>query len=278
MTTDSALTTVETQTDIESQPIRRETVLGVGFHCLSMSEAIRSMEAMIAARKPHQICLVNAYTVALAQEDLELRSLLEKASLVLADGMSIVWGSRWIDLRIPGRLAGPDVMTKLCTLAAEKKYRIFLLGSTSANLYSLEQSLLKQWPELIVAGTYSPSFSDRHTETENHRMVEAVSLAKTDILFVSMSAPKQEKWIAKNLFRLQAPVCVGVGAAFDFLSGRIPRAPQFFQTYGLEWLYRLWCEPRRLWKRYLLGNAVFLSHLTRQYLRLKFRHSSSNPH
>ncbi len=247
----------------------RIPVLEVGFDGLSMPAVLAQMERFIQERRPRQVCLGNAYTVSLAQTDLELRTLLADADLVLADGMSIVWGSRWIQLHIPGRIAGPDLMAELCSLSAQNAYRIFLLGSTDENLTQLQDVLTTRWPGLVIAGSYSPPFADRLSEPENVLIFEKLAQAKPDILFVSMSAPKQEKWIADHLSHLQAPLCIGVGAAFDFLSGRIPRAPAFFQKSGLEWLYRLWREPSRLWKRYILGNLIFLSLLARQSIRLK---------
>lgn len=252
----------------------RKTLLGIGFHPLRQSETIELFHRWILERKPRQICLANAYSVSLCWEHPEYRKTLEHSDLVLADGMSIVWGGRWVNVHIPERVAGPDLTQALCAQAQEKGYRLFLLGSSPENLQQLKNVLHARWPKLRISGTYSPSMCDRLSDRENQIIFHRVHESKADILLVGMSAPKQELWIAENLAQLQVPICMGIGAAFDFLSGRIPRAPLFMQRIGMEWLYRLAREPRRLWKRYLLGNFIFLSHLTVAWLRMRFRPAS----
>ena len=234
-------------------------VLGVRFHCLRIPDVIDHITRYVVQRTPRQICLVNAYSMTLAQRDDHLRQLFNQSDLVLADGMSIKWGGRWIGAAIPERVAGPDLATALCDMASSKGYRIFLLGSTDETLGKLTYVLKSQWPQIQIAGTYSPPFCDRLAIDETDKIRRLLKSCQVDILLVSMSAPKQEKWIAENLQSLGVPVSIGIGAAFDFLSGEIPRAPMWLQTSGLEWAYRLYREPRRLWKRYLLGNLVFLS-------------------
>lgn len=260
-----------TVTAMRQESPQRVSILNVGFHAFSFTEALERVEAFIRDRTPRQVCMANAYTIGLAQSDPELLKILQRSALVLADGMSVVWGARWVNLRLPGRIAGPDFMSDLCRVSADKGYRVFLMGNTKETLRKLQQVLTQRWPTLQIVGMHSPPFMERLTEPENRPIFKALEDAKPDILFVSMSTPKQEKWIGEHLHRLSIPVCIGVGAAFDFISGKIPRAPDFFQRHGLEWLYRLGCEPRRLWKRYLLGNLIFLSRLARQSLGLKFR-------
>jgi len=255
---------------VDFKAIPSNAILGIRFHSISLPQTIQVLNGFVQERVPRHIILGNAYTIALSRQDHAFKTLLNKADLTLADGMSIVWGGHWIGLNLPGRVAGPDLTAALCEEASLKGYRVFFLGSTHENLAILLRVLTARWPGLIIAGSHSPSICDRLDEKENSAIMEEIHRAKPDILFVGMSAPKQEKWIAENLHLLQVPVCLGVGAAFDFLSGRIPRAPQQLQKIGLEWLYRLWCEPRRLWKRYLLGNAVFLSLLLRDALKQRF--------
>ncbi len=252
-------------------PVSRVRLLGVYFDCLKKSEALDRIVTMAQTPSSSKhICLANAYTVAMAQEDQAFRNLLNRADLVLADGMSIVWGGRWVGLNLPQRIAGPDLMSSLCGRAAEEGLRIFLLGSSWENLGHLKKALLAQSPTLQIAGSYSPPMCDELNAEENAAIYAQLQAARPDILFVGLSAPKQEKWLDEHLARLQVPVCLGVGAAFDFLSGRIPRAPVYFQEAGLEWLFRLYCEPRRLWKRYVLGNLLFLYALVKEILIYHF--------
>jgi N-acetylglucosaminyldiphosphoundecaprenol N-acetyl-beta-D-mannosaminyltransferase len=203
--------------------------------------------------------------------------LINGSDLTLADGMSIVWGGRWVGANLPERIAGPDLTESLCAKAETTGYKIFLMGSSEQNLAALQSVLLARWPKLQISGTYSPAMCERFDESETLRILDRIAQTQTDILLVGMSAPKQEIWIAENRHRLNVPVTIGIGAAFDFLSGRIPRAPKHLQQMGLEWLYRLWCEPRRLWRRYLLGNAVFLSLLAKQRFRQRYESVSNIP-
>jgi N-acetylglucosaminyldiphosphoundecaprenol N-acetyl-beta-D-mannosaminyltransferase len=258
-------------------PLPTSEVLGVRFHRLWMDEVMAITERFIEERRPRQICLANAHTVALARHDSAFKDLLAKSDLVLADGMSIVWGGRWIGAQIPCRIAGPDLMVRICERSEERGYRLFLLGSGVDNLADLKWMLLKRWPGLQIVGLLSPSMCDRFEQAENDDILAQIRDACPDVLFVGMSCPKQEKWIAENLERIAAPVSLGVGAAFNFLSGKVPRAPEKLQKAGLEWLYRLYHEPRRLWRRYLLGNAVFLSSLAAEVLRNEFRPKSQQP-
>ncbi len=282
MSTPLELTPTKTANVVETASISLSsipyvTVLGVRFHCLWMHEALQTIETFIQQRQPRHICLSNAYTLAISQYDSEFKTTLNRADLVLPDGMSIVWGSRWIGVRLPQRIAGPDLTTALCERAAQKGYSIFLMGSSAENLDQLKKVLLKRWPTLRILGDYSPSMCERIGEAENETILARIYAVQPDILFVGMSAPKQEKWISDNLAKINVPVSIGIGAAFDFLSGRIPRAPALLQESGLEWLHRLWCEPQRLWRRYLLGNAVFLSLLLTERVAQKLFQKRSTP-
>ena len=242
---------------------RQAYVLGVPFHCITQAQCLQTIERFVQERLPRQICLANAYTVALAQRDTILNALLKKAALVLADGMSIVWGGHWIGVQLPQRVPGPDLMEAVCRRASRNGHRIFLMGSSQGTLQKLQEKLLRLCPGLQIAGAYSPPMCDHLGEDANQIILGLLEAARPDILFVGMSCPKQEKWIAENLHRLPVPVSLGVGAAFDFLSGNIPRAPHWIRRIGLEWLYRLYREPRRLWRRYLLGNIIFLAALAK---------------
>lgn len=252
--------------------IETDNVLGVRFHRLTADEALVCVREFVQARKPRQLCLVNAYTVSLHRKDPELQSVLRKADLVLADGMSIVWGGRSIGAKLPERVAGPDLTQAICGEAERLGYRLFFLGSTPETLGKLKALLLARWPQLNLVGVYSPPMCEKLSDTDNQAIFKALHEANPDILFVGMSTPKQEKWISAQLSNLAVPVSIGIGAAFDFLSGEVPRAPLVLQRAGFEWLYRLYREPRRLWKRYLLGNAVFLGLILHSRFMYSLRH------
>jgi len=246
-------------------------VLGVKFNLLNLHDSLEVMDGFVQKRIPTQVSFSNAYTVTLCRRNKKLQGLINGSDLNLADGMSIVWGSRWLGVRLPGRVAGPDLTEALCARAAEKGYRIFLMGSSVENLVRLKSVLQLKFPAIKIVGTFSPSMCEEFSDDETRTMIDQFRDTHPDILFVGISCPKQEIWIAENIKRIGVPLILGVGAAFDFLSGRIPRAPVFLRNMGLEWLHRLYCEPRRLWKRYLLGNFVFLSLLIKEMVRIRLQ-------
>jgi N-acetylglucosaminyldiphosphoundecaprenol N-acetyl-beta-D-mannosaminyltransferase len=229
---------------------------------------------MVRERTPRQLNFVNAYTLTVCRRNQQFADVLNGSALNLPDGMSVVWGVQWLGMHFPERVAGPDLTEGMCARAEQKGYRVFFMGSSPQNLADLKAALLKRYPKLNIVGMHSPSMSDQFSEEETQSIISEIAKTSPDILFVGVSTGKQETWISRNLERINVPACLAVGAAFDFLSGRVPRAPEWLRERGLEWLYRLYCEPRRLWKRYLLGNFVFLLMLTKASLRKKFGHET----
>lgn len=238
----------------------RASVCGMDVNRVRLAEAVEKIESFIARGGHHQICFLNAYTLSLARQNEDFRRTLRSADLTLADGMPVVWASRALKDPLPERVAGADLLLETCRVAERKGYRFFFLGTSPEDLRALTRNLTRLFPRLKIAGSLSPPYRKVFSESENNQMVAAVNQARPDILWVGFSSPKQDMWIARNKGRLRVPVCVGVGAAFDFLSGNVPRAPLWMQGAGLEWLHRLLQEPRRLWGRYLWGNG-FLTFL-----------------
>ncbi len=245
-------------------------IMGIRFHTLYMPKAIEFMDSLIQARKPVQISFANAQTVAMGWRDHDIRNVLNRSTYTFPDGMSIVWGGRMLGRPIKERVDGPNATALLCDLAARKGYRVFLLGTSPENLHALKVALEARSPGLVISGIFSPPMTDRFTPEQTDAMLAAINASRSDILLVGISCPKQERWIAANLDRIQVPLNLGVGAAFDFLSGKIPRAPAWLQKRGFEWLFRLWCEPRRLWRRYLWGNLIFVTLLVYAYVHKRF--------
>lgn len=246
-------------------------IFGLRFNPVSLEDAVAALGRAVENRERTQVNFANAQTVALARRDGFITDLLNRSRFTFPDGMSIVWGGRMLGHRIPERVAGPDLMAALCQRAATRGWKIFLLGSCPENLERLASQLMAASPTLQIVGKMSPPVREQFNAQESMDMVSAVNASGADILFVGISCPKQERWIDAHLAELKTPLNLGVGAAFDFLSGRIPRAPEWLQVRGLEWLYRLWCEPRRLWRRYLWGNLVFLSLLSAERIRRTLR-------
>lgn len=240
------------------------SILGVPFDNVTTSQTLETISSMIASRKPHYIATANVDFTALAMYDEELRRILLDAHLVVCDGMPLVWASRWLGNALPERVAGSDLVPKLLAIAEEKNWSVFFLGGKKEVAAKAVQKVQERHPKLRIAGVLSPPFKPLH-EMDHATICALIHSADPDLLFVSFGCPKQEKWIAMNYKRAGAPVTIGVGAAIDFLAGHLQRAPLWMQTTGLEWLFRLLHEPRRLFKRYATDFVVFGFTIVKQW-------------
>lgn len=241
-------------------------ILGVPFDHVTINDTIARVDAMIASRRPHYVVTANVDFLVQAHRDVELRRILLDADLVLCDGTPLVWASAWLGNALPERVAGSDLAPALIQRAAEKGYRIFLLGAAQGVAAEATAKLKVQYPGLNIVGHYSPPFADL-LGMNHDEIARQIRAAQPDLLLVSFGCPKQEKWIAMHYRRLGVPVSIGVGATIDFLAGRVKRAPDWMRRSGTEWLYRLAQEPRRLYKRYATDLACFLPAFACQYLR-----------
>jgi N-acetylglucosaminyldiphosphoundecaprenol N-acetyl-beta-D-mannosaminyltransferase len=233
-----------------------------------MEETLRVVEGWITRREPHYICVTGMHGVMESQEDEQLRLIHNAAGLVTPDGMPLVWLCRLKGQPRVERVYGPDLMLALCARSQAAGYRHFFYGSSPAVLDALTARLQGRYPGLIVAGTYAPPFRQLEP-VEDQRIVEEIKRARADILWVGLSTPKQERWMAEHVERLTVPVLIGVGAAFDFHSGFKRQAPRWMQRHGLEWFFRLLSEPRRLYRRYLTNIPLFGWYLLLQAVGLR---------
>jgi len=234
-------------------------IAGVEFHNVTRAETIALMEQMISARKSHMICTPNADHVVRIRADAEFGRIIANADLVVPDGMAVIYASRILGTPLKQNVGGRLLLPAMAELSVYKGYRIFLLGGSNEQVARLAvEHLRKDYPGVNIVGTYTPPFMDEFIAEENERMLDAVHRAKPDVLFVCLGTPKQEKWIARNLVRLNVPVSIGIGAALDMISGRVYEPPRWVSNVGLEWLVRLLQEPKRLWRRYILGIPIFL--------------------
>jgi len=227
--------------------IRRVNVLGVGVSALTMQRAVDTIEQWISQRARHYVCVTGVHGIMESQRDEALRSIHNKAGLVTPDGMPLVWLARRQDRSVE-RVYGPDLMLALCERAAACGYRVFFYGSSETTLARLTTNLERRFPGLMIAGSYAPPFRPL-TDEEDAQIVERINESRADIVWVGLSTPKQERWMHAHVGRVQAAALIGVGAAFDFHAGLKPQAPRWMQRSGLEWLFRLATEPRRLGRR-----------------------------
>ena len=254
------------------QPI---ALLGVAFDNLTLQETVGRIEEMIASPRSHYVVTANVDFLAQARRDLELQHILLNANLVLCDGTPLVWASRLFGNPLPERVAGADVVPELIRVAAEKHYRLFFLGATEeANTQAITR-LRARFPGLEISH-YSPPFRSL-LEMDDAEIIRRIRAAKPDLLFVAFGCPKAEKWVARHYPELGVPVAIGVGATIDFLAGRVKRAPRWMQRGGVEWMYRLSQEPRRLFKRYATDLWFFGGAMVRQCWTMKPRSGGSQP-
>ena len=238
-------------------------ILGVPFDDVTMTETLTLIEAMIAARRPHYLATARVDFVVQAHEDEELRRILFEADLVLCDGTPLVWASRWLSNPLPERVAGSDLVPHLLRLAAARGYRVYFLGGHPDTTALAVKNVERTYPGIQVAGWDSPPFAPL-LEMDHAGINARILAARPDLLLVSFGCPKQEKWIAMNHLTLGVPVSIGIGATIDFLAGTIRRAPMWLRRAGLEWVFRLLQEPRRLYRRYAKDLRVFGWALLRQ--------------
>ena len=228
-----------------------------------MGDVLGLIAELIAKRKPSYIVTANLDFAAQASKDAELQRILVEADLVLCDGMPLLWVSRLTRNPLRERVAGSDLIPKLAERAAIEGWRLFLLGGEESALSSAAANLQKKYPDLIIAGTYSPPFAPIH-ELNHAEITERIRTAAPDILLVAFGCPKQEKWIYQHYRDLSVPCCIGVGATIDFLAGKVHRAPSWIAGLGLEWVFRLVQEPRRLTGRYLSDIIFLIAQLLRE--------------
>jgi len=245
----------------------RFPVLGVGVHAVDPAGALAVIRGWIASRQKHYVCLAAVHGIMECQRDPSLKAVYNAAGLCLADGMPLVWVGR--RQRQPvARVYGPDLTLALCERAAAEGHAVYFHGGREGVAGALAAEMSRRFPGLRVAGFGAPPFRAL-TADEEAETVARINGCRPDVVFVGLGCPKQERWMAAFRDRLEAPVLLGVGAAFDFHTGRVKQAPAWMQSAGLEWFFRLTQEPRRLWKRYLVTNSVFVTHVLLQALRLR---------
>lgn len=243
---------------------RRVPVLGTPIDVLDWDDALARIAAWSARRESRAVFACNVHSVVSARGDPAFRAAVQGSDLATPDGAPVAWLMRRLGQAGQGRLSGPDLMWRWCALAAAQGESIFLYGSTPDTLARLQQRLAEAFPGLRIAGAISPPFRPL-TEAEQETVAATIAASGAGTVWVSLGCPKQELWIASMRGRIPA-VMVGVGAAFDFHAGTVRRAPAWMQARGLEWLHRLASEPRRLWRRYLVTNSVFVVAALAQWL------------
>jgi N-acetylglucosaminyldiphosphoundecaprenol N-acetyl-beta-D-mannosaminyltransferase len=252
-----------------AQPGEKFSVLGVGVNPVQISDVIARMQDWIAQHgECRTIAVTGMHGIMEAHHDRAFKNILNSSTLVVPDGMPLVWLARLKGKQLKRRVYGPELMTTFCETSAGKGYRHFLYGGAPGVAEKLAKELANQFPGLVIAGTFSPPFRPVTAE-EDEEIIRQISAAQPDVLWVGLSTPKQERWMDAHHKLLNIPVLVGVGAAFDIHSGLKKQAPAWMREHGLEWFYRLVQEPKRLWRRYVLYGSEFVFCVTLDLLGLR---------
>lgn len=210
---------------------------------------------------------LNAHSFNTAQHDEAFVKALQASDVLLPDGISVVLAVRWLTGERLKKIAGEDLFFWEMARMEKQKGKVFFLGSSESTLKLIRERAAKEYPHVQIE-TYSPPFKHEFTAEENKAMIEAVNILEPDVLFIGMTAPKQEKWAYAHFEQLNAGHVCSIGAVFDFYAGTVKRAPKIFIKLGLEWFYRLIMEPRRMWRRYLIGNMKFIGYILKEKLRI----------
>lgn len=246
-------------------------LFGLPFHNVTLSEAVDLCEALLSRGERGLVVTPNTDHVVKLSRDPAFREAYGRATLIVPDGMPIVWASRLLGAPLKARVAGAALLPALCERAALRGWRVFFLGGIPGVAEKAAARLTDRYPGLRVVGCYAPPFGFESDAAESERIVTRIRMTRPDILFIGVGAPKQEEWGAAHLDSLGAPLVPCVGAAFDFAAGSVRRAPTWLQHAGLEWLFRLLQEPRRLWRRYLVDSLAFVPIVLRERRRLRKR-------
>jgi N-acetylglucosaminyldiphosphoundecaprenol N-acetyl-beta-D-mannosaminyltransferase len=240
-----------------------EELLGVPINALTMEEVLDRVHKAIVGRRRLQIGVVNAAKLVHMRRNQTLWNDVLSCDLILADGVPVVWASRLLGRPLPERVAGIDLMLAMLRRGNEHGYRVYCLGASEDVLAGAVNRITADYPHVQVVGRHHGYFS---LEDESG-IVAAIIDAKPDILLVAMSSPKKERFLARWSDQLAVSICHGVGGSFDVLAGKVRRAPPSLQRFGCEWLYRVYQEPRRLWRRYLITNTLFCALVIKEFFR-----------
>jgi N-acetylglucosaminyldiphosphoundecaprenol N-acetyl-beta-D-mannosaminyltransferase len=237
-------------------------MLGTHIHCLSMEDVLQIVDDAIATREPLLIGVVNAAKLVNMRHDEYLRESVTSADLVIADGMAVVWASKLLRRPLPERVAGIDIMLRILERGSTKKYRVFCLGAKPEILERTVKAIEEEFPGVVMAGSHHGYFDS----DDEPGIVAQICESRADVIFVGISSPKKERFLARWRQEMAVPVCHGVGGSFDVIAGEVTRAPPRWQKVGAEWLWRLKQEPRRMWRRYLITNTLFGAHILKEVI------------
>lgn len=244
---------------------------GIRIDNLTMLEVIDEIEKLIRKEDSSYVVTPNAAHIVLVQKDKEFKGVYNYASLVLSDSIPLIWAAKILGFPLKERITGTDLLFSLSNLSSQNNYKIFLLGARKQIIEKATENLRRKFLNLQIVGSCNGYFND------DKKIIEKINKVQPDVLFIGMGFPKQEKWIHKYINQLDIKVAICIGGVFDVIAGKTKRAPKWMQKCGLEWFFRLCQEPGRLWRRYLIGNTIFLYLVLKEFLKVRMlRRNSAN--
>lgn len=251
------------------------SLCGVPIDSYSFDEVLEKIILQAESKHDSQYVVTpNAQHLVTLQHDLYFREIYKSAFLSVPDGVPLLWAAKFLKTPLKNRVNGTDLFEKTCEVASEKALKVFFLGGRPGAADAVSRVLSKRHPNLIISGTYCPPYGFESDDQELAKINGLIKSASPHILFVGLGAPKQEKWIYENYRELNVPISIGIGVSFELVSGMVRRAPKIMQSLGLEWFFRLLMEPKRLWRRYVVGNIVFMWLVIQQKLDFSERSES----
>lgn len=244
--------------------MEKQALLNTYVNNLNMLETIEAIEKMIASDKKSYVVAINVDVVMKIEKDPYLKKIVDSADMVLVDGKPLIWISKWHGNKVKAKISGSDLVPLLCEVAAEKKYKIFIIGGKDGIAEQAKKRLESKLPNIRIVGTYAPPLGFEKNENEIEKINQMISEVQPDLLITCFGCPKQEKWIYENIEKYDAKVSVCAGATVDFLAGNVKRAPRLMSEHGLEWFYRFAQEPKRMFRRYFIDDVKILR-LIRKY-------------
>lgn len=257
--------------------MKTENIFNVKFAKIGLNNLSEVLIEIIQKKQKIHLHTVNVDHLVLAERDKEFNKIMGQAELVIADGMPIVWYSKMINKPLPERITGVDLSYKICQMSESHEFKVYFLGAAKGVAEQAKANIFSLYKNADIVGCYSPDREELNNEVLNNNIIEDINSSGANVLLVAFGAPFQETWIRKNFSKLNTNINIGVGATLDFMSGSVKRAPLIIQKIGLEWLYRLCSNPKRMFKRYIINDSYFFIILIKDiYKRSKFSKRVSN--
>ena len=246
-------------------------ILGIQVSSITLTSLLNDFASLIKSNSKASVCITPVNSILAANKNAVIKNIYNNATYTLCDGVPVLWASQFLGTPIAERITGLDLLPSLLPFCSENNFSLFFLGASPGVGLSLKAKAEQLYTGININGVYCPPFAEKFESSENDKMISLINEAKPDFVLVSLTAPKQDIWIAENLQKLDTKICIGIGGAFEVTAGLIPRAPHWMQVNGLEWFYRFCKEPKRMFRRYFMEAPVFIPLILLQKLKSIFK-------